>query len=446
MHYRVNLKKLCSIVLVSLGGINISHASHFYEGENLSPANFNTQRNNYTYNAGAYNYSSYNRQYNGFKEGSISQDVPFSASTQAYGKRKRSQEEPSEKNSSLCKKQRLENSLVYRPHAEALESYKEYKKKQDDQHIKLTRPSRYVEGDICARIRWVSDLGSYYGKQQIQVPSEHQKLALVGNHIKACCATIDPSKSNRNILVPFVSVLTKDMQGYHYLSHKDYLRSSNNKALVFVSGPYSYKDGEELYHEYEACVEEGLPAVQIIGGDKVSQWVQKDFTELNNEARRDGKPDAYNFHTEEWFYEVINAFPHLITEPIINKGHQGSKVCAIILDMYSWQDVCEGCQVKFKHELFHRAAINRLQENLKHAGLRLPRNGLRVIFRVLSEKDYYSDINTYELPLAEGGCDKEKGFDIKSIGSAQVTLCSRQAPTYSAIYKNIKSFYDEYGY
>ncbi|AIL13705.1 hypothetical protein IM40_09790 (plasmid) [Candidatus Paracaedimonas acanthamoebae] len=432
---------------------SIGQASYFGEAENSSASYVKSYRHGDGDNSKEYHHQIYRSPFNNFKRAPLSQLEPLARSSNTNYSSDRSKRALKtsihEKDSSLHKKQKVETSLVTvsgkgnDPQAGSLESYKSYKRDHKDQHIKLTCASRYVVGEICAQMRWVHDLGCYYGKQNLPVPARHTNLALIGNHIKAWCTTLDPKSSKRNVLVPFVSFIEKDAQGQHHVSKGDYLSSSEAQVLAFISGPSSYDEAEELYENYAECTREDLPTIKIMGGDRVSSWVGRNFGQLNKDADYQGRARPYNFHTEEWFHEVINTYPQLITNPIINSVSSGSKVCAIILDMYSWQDVCEECQVKFKRELFQRTTITRFQDDLRCAGLRLPKNGIKVVFRVLSERSYYSGITTQELPLAEGGCDREKGFDIKAVGPAQVTLCSRKTPTYPNILANVKDFYNE---
>ncbi|MBL0941292.1 MAG: hypothetical protein IBJ00_00965 [Alphaproteobacteria bacterium] len=336
--------------------------------------------------------------------------------------------------------------------SEDLSAYKKYKRSHKDQHKSLTTRSRFVIGEICPLIRWVNELGCYYGNKRssltINISADiHERLALTGNSIKACCAIFEPKSATRNILVPYMSFLAKNGSSYEYKGSYLYFRGDSN-PLAFISGPYDYPDAEELYRDFTAANrniyrQKGmiLPAhINLVAGNKLSRYLNKDFNNLNDQADRRKCPRPYNFHTEEWFHEVLNADPSIVTNTIIANLERGSKVCSIIFDIYSWQDACEDCQIKFKQELFQRSTIQKLEGILKAQGLSLPRNGLKIVYRISSERPYHSDIHNYELRKAGGGYGIENGFDIKAIGPAQVTLCTRQNSTYPGVLEDISLF------
>jgi len=340
---------------------------------------------------------------------------------------------------------------------EDIKSYKRYKKSHKDQHRDLTVHSRYVKGDFCPLIRWVSTLDCYYGSKRtsgvIKVPSEIlETLGFIGNHIKACCEIMDMEsdrKHSRNILVPYMSYISKSKGGLHQVSKGNYLHLGENKGpLAFVSGPYSYPNAKDLYTNFIKIYGPFIrkmdmdisASINLVGGSKVSEITGKDYNMLNNEARNLGLIEPYNFHTEEWFHEILNACPSIITDIIKARIEPGSKVCSIIFDIYSWQDACEVCQIKFKKELFQKSTIHQLEVILKSLGLRIPRNGIKVVYRILSEKPYYSDMDDRELTRAGGGYSMEDGFDIKAIGPAQVALCARKEATYPSILEEVQYF------
>ncbi|MDP3443901.1 MAG: hypothetical protein Q8T08_13670, partial [Ignavibacteria bacterium] len=307
-------------------------------------------------------------------------------------------------------------------------------------------------GDFCALVRWVSDLSIYYGSKNpqktVRVPSYdiHQTLALIGNHLKACYEISDTrsSASKRNILVPFVSFVAKSNDGPRQFFEGDYLRfEDDERALAFISGPQSYST--EIYDQYTGYYNpiaekknfEQLPPIKMIAGDTASWFCEKDFSQINDECARKRKEKAYQFHTEEWLHEILNAEPQLAIDSVTRSLSPNDKVYAIIFDMYSLWDVCEHCQKKFKGELFSRKTITYLQNLLKAKNLKYPKNGIKVVFRVSSEQAYFSDITSEQLKYAGGGYNAEEGFDIKIIDSSQVSLCARQSPTYKEVSENV---------
>ncbi len=333
---------------------------------------------------------------------------------------------------------------------------KKYKRSQDDQIKKLTVESLYVKGDDSARVRWVNDLDIYYGSKKpnkvVEVPATiHEKLNFVGNHLKACYQVSDthPNASKRNILLPFVNFVVKRDNDPREFLEGGYLRfEENGNALAFISGPQAYST-ETMYHQYAATynliAEElsltGLPTIKMIAGNTAANLVHKNFNQINDQCTQRGKEIAYKFHTEEWFHEVLGAHPQLAVEPLERLLSPGDKVYAIIFDMYSLWDVCSHCQQKFKKELFQRKTISKIQNLLDGLDLNYPRNGLKVIFRVSSERDYFSHITNDQLEDAGGGYDEEEGFDIKTVDTAQVSLCTRYTPTYEQTLTNVKTFF-----
>lgn len=338
-------------------------------------------------------------------------------------------------------------------HNSDLLNYKRYKRSQDDQHHKLSVQSPYVKGDFCAQIRWVMDLDAYYGskhpEKKVEIPATiHRELAFIGNHIKACYERSHnrPTPSNRNILVPFVSFIAKRGDNPREFFKGDYLRiEEDDNALAFISGPET-SSSEEKYQRYAkywnsiAKVNFLLP-IKMIAGDTASQLTKKNFDQINEDCQISGEKAAYQFHSEEWFHEMLGTYPQLAINPIIEELSPGDKVCAIVFDMYSFWDVCNHCQQNFKKALFQRETIRNLENILDQQNIRYPRNGLKVIFRVSSQRAYYSDVTYQHIKSAGGGYKEEEGFDIKTVDLCQVSLCTRPYSTYNEISSKVNGFF-----
>lgn len=330
---------------------------------------------------------------------------------------------------------------------------KRYKRSHDDQLYNLSVLSPYVKGEFCAQIRWVNDLNTYYGnktpEKKVQVPATiHRNLAFVGNHLKACyeLSHSRPTPTNKNILVPFMSFIGKRENNDREFFRGDYLRlGEDREALAFISGPDS-STLEEKYQKYaqhwnDIAKVNFLPSIQMVGGDTASQLTGKNFDQINIECDEKGKAAAYHFHSEEWFHEILRVHPQLVINPIMETLSPGDKLCAIVFDMYSFWDVCNHCQQNFKKALFQRETIKNFESILTEENIRYPRNGLKIVFRVSSEKPYYSDVNYQHIKKAGGGYEEEEGFDVKTVNTAQVSLCTRPFPTYEGIHSKVKNYF-----
>lgn len=331
---------------------------------------------------------------------------------------------------------------------------KRYKRAQKAQGKKLSIQSPYVKGDFCAQIRWVSTLGTYYGsiypERKVEVPGAiHHDLAFVGNHLKACYVLSDTrpdAADKKNILVPHLSFIGKKEGAEREFFKGDYLHLGNAQdALAFISGPTvsSMEDKYKQYAKYwnPRATVNFLPPVKMIAGDIVSQLTGKNFDHINAASRQAGKPESYQFHSEEWFHEMVGAHPQMVINPIIKQLSPGDKVYALVFDLYSWWDVCNHCQQNFKKAQFQRETIRKFQALLDEKGIRYPQNGLKVIFRVSSERSYFSDVNYQQIKTAGGGYSDEEGFDIKSVDLFQVTLCTRPYPTYDKVSSKVTGFF-----
>lgn len=348
------------------------------------------------------------------------------------------------------------NSLKRKHKTDLTEKFlnlKRYKKSQDDQHHKLSVQSPYVKGDFCAQIRWVKDLNAYYGsktpEKKVEIPATiHPTLGFIGNHLKACYELSHnrSAPTNKNILIPFVSFIGKRENSSREFFKGNYLKMQDDESLLaFISGPES-SSIEEKYQQYltywnSIAKVNFLSPVKMIAGNAASELTGKDFDQLNDTCRQNGEKVPYQFHSEEWLHEMLGAHPQLAIDPITEELSPGDKIYAIVFDMYSFWDVCNHCQQNFKKALFQRETIKNFESLLDQENIRYPRNGLKVIFRVSSQRPYFSDVRYQHIKEAGGGYQEEEGFDIKTVNSSQVSLCTRPYPTYDKVASDVKSYF-----
>lgn len=337
---------------------------------------------------------------------------------------------PDEENSSTWLNKRPQRSVSEKDLGQPYRSLKRQKRDHTDQVHKLSRKNEHTTGQECARVRWVETLDCYYSSstpsKETKIPSEvHATLQEIGKCIKKCDSFYKGQATLQNVLVPHVSYVVQE--GPHrrfipggFLTIPPCLeegRSRESKPLFFVSGCEDWSL-QQAYttHRHKFSAGKELPLLQGMGGRYLGKITRQDFSSLPKEEK----------HTEKWLHAFINGFPESVLAPLEKKGPLPQKLHAIVVDMYSMWDVCNNCQRCFRKEHFRHDLWQKVGGVAQEWGLELPRHGLKVVYRVSSQRPYGTDFLSDEvISRGGGGYDPQRGFDIKAIDQSQVTLATR---------------------
>ena len=331
-----------------------------------------------------------------------------------------------------------------------------YGKIRDRQIRDLTIQSEFVQGEVCAKQRWVNTLDIFCTnenlKKRLIIPAEeiHKRLAYIGNHLRAFSASY-PEYSNdlgggnkfkRNILVPHVSFVvsrgTKPFRDRQFVEG-GYLNFDKdiypNAAMAFISGINSMPwEAIKKYNQFRRERDDllyDLPFIRVMAGKEVGSQTKKTYKSKGGECCA---------HTEELFYDMFLAHPNSIARIAQNVLKSGDKIKHVVFDFYSWWDVCKACQSRFREEYFKGTILNLLKECLEKAGLSVSKvNGASPVFRVSSYAKYHPE-SLDDITRSGGGRSLQTGFDAKVVSQSQVILCTRKTHDeydYEEISKNI---------
>ena len=328
----------------------------------------------------------------------------------------------------------------------SFENVRIYLRACDIQTRELTVKSPFVEGKKCAERRWVKDLDIYFGSKypnkRVLIPADiHKRLAFIGNHLRSF-ASLYPISQNRlganylrNILVSHVSfIVSRDNQtssSRHFIEggYLNFEENDPNGATIFVSGPnritpdaiYQYASFRYLYNNVtvQANPYAPLPLARVMGGNDVESVTGMPYSDL-----------GYEYHTEEWFYEMLAARPRAVVSLAEKVLRRGDKIKSVIFDLYSWWDVCQSCQDRFRTEYFDGKVADALKQSFELAGFRSSKlHGVCPIFRISSFKRYVTSqcptTSLVDMTYAGGGSHLQGGFDARIINQSQVILCTR---------------------
>lgn len=353
-----------------------------------------------------------------------------------------------------------------RSHEQALEAnaqdntpteFKPFRNKERKIQIRLTNhQSAFVEGDEAARLVWSQNLDLFSGskkpEKQIDLPATiHDKLAYIGNHLRACAegrSQFDNFK--RNVLIPHVSfVIKRDTsdQCERLFIPGGYVSFDPNyegDPTAFISGGDSMPwEGLNTYnifrkrHNSHQDRPHELPVVRVYSGREVEKALGKKLPSAQQQA---GCNQGCLYHTEEMLYEMLLANPQAITTIAQDVLWPIDEVIHVVFDMYSWWDVCPPCQTRFRKEYFRGEIHQKLGQTLDDAGYAIPKeSGLLPIFRVSSYKQYNSD-SLPDMSQAAGGIPGRDKFEATTLSQSQVVLSNRKAEgsfNYQAICKKV---------
>ena len=389
-----------------------------------------------------FNYSTYSSQFDHFKENKDPQT------------RKRSHDPSGSDDSSYkIKKRKLSQDVQRLPYRS---------QDRDRQFRDLTRQSAFIEGDICAKLRWVENLAIFCEGEvplsYIEIGAEiHNRLAYVGNTVRAFAETY-PEDSRfsfqRNILIPYVSFVVKRSNGDSRCKEfikGGYLTFSDDNAfpVAFMSGlnskPWRALRPYNAYRRNHNALPKNrdleLPSITIMSGKEVQDFTGKDYAPLA-QVGVEQAPHC-NAHTEEWFYEMLSTKPEAIVKQAKDVLFPGDKLIHVIFDLYSWFDVCRDCQTRFRVEYFKGNFQKKIEEEFENEGFHFSkRTGILPVFRVSSTTKYHSD-SLANMTGAGGGSQVHNGFEAKVLSQTQVVLSTRKATdefNYEAVKRKVTNY------
>jgi hypothetical protein len=330
--------------------------------------------------------------------------------------------------------------------------------KKSDRNVqikRLTQQSEFVEGTECARIRWVETLDIFSGSKKpekyIEMPSDiHDKLAYVGNHILAfseLASVNSPYPFNRNILIPHISFLVNrkqnDISKKMFISGGFlYFDTDFNPHMIsaFISGKDS-THAAPSYNKYAKAHNNNkqnphrLPDVCLYSGKEVERKI---YRKLNED------PNSQCFyHTEEFFYEMLLAKTKVIRDVAEKVLQANDEIVHVVFDCYSYWDVCEDCQKRFRTEYFRGYIHGKIESIFKDSSFTIPKDiGILPVFRVSSFAKYNKQ-SLEEMTNAGGGSQVKGGFDSTVVSQSQVVLTTRKKSGnyhYPTIFEKVKTY------
>lgn len=313
----------------------------------------------------------------------------------------------------------------------ALIAMEDYEKKFNEyrkQHHTLTKESKGTQGgECCAKIRWEKKLKvkTFRFNAGIEIPADfHQDMALIGNFFQICGKSTYIKKYSddffkHNILIPHLSVVIRDDNeqqkfircGFLNLDH-----THKNKVAVFVSGNMEYEKAVQEYNKFKEPIGEyynqRLPYLNIIGKKEIEE-----ITGKVAETRDD-------YHTEPRFWKIIFQQPEIIINKVMESlslyDKNKIRLEDIILDFYSWFDVCISCQHQFKKENFKETVFSLLKEKFKEKGLSFfDEQLISSVYRVSSSKKLKESPDHME--------DIGSDIYLEALSAAQVLLVTRES-------------------
>jgi hypothetical protein len=353
----------------------------------------------------------------------------------------------------------IESRLPRSHKKQKLNDFTPFRSKDRDKQInKLTKRSPFVEGEECARLRWVESLETFSGgkkpNKSASIPADiHGELTYVGNHLRAFAEKY-PADSRfrfqRNILIPHVSFVVKRNIDDHckklfitgsYINFDE--KNYPDWAMAFISGgdsmPWTALKQYNSYKSQHNAMKGktyDLPFIRVLSGKEVERIIGKKLPS----AEHSNQIECL-YHTEEMFYEMLLANPNVIVAQAEKVLLPIDEIVHVVFDFYSWWDVCRPCQKRFRTEYFNGTVHQKLEEEFDNAGFSFSKDaGILPLFRVSSYKQHHSD-SLINMTNAGGGSKIEDGFEAKVVSQAQVVLSTRKITgeyNYPAIFQKIR--------